>query len=119
MLRAAARRLLALFLLGAVASLAVGLVYGLFSGTSAARAIAIGFYLVGSFLLISGFFVGNRGPARLKREDDQATLFSPRTLRWATREEREESINLSAVFVALGFVLILVGVAADARYSLW
>jgi hypothetical protein len=36
----------------------------------------------------------------------------------ATPAEREENINLSAIFVVLGFVLILVGVIADNRYDL-
>ena len=39
-------------------------------------------------------------------------------VRWASPAEREENINLSAIFVVLGFVLILVGVAADNRYDL-
>jgi hypothetical protein len=39
-------------------------------------------------------------------------------MRWATPAEREETINLSAIFVVLGFVLILVGVIADNRYDL-
>ena len=39
-------------------------------------------------------------------------------MRWATPPEREESINLSAIFIALGFVLILLGVVADNRYNL-
>ena len=36
--------------------------------------------------------------------------FGSRVMRWATAEEREETINKSAIFVALGFVLILLGV---------
>jgi hypothetical protein len=119
MILAAARRFLALLALAVVATVVVGVLYGFLARTPFGRSLAIGFYLVGSFLLISGFFVGNRGPARLKREEDAATLFSPRVLRWATQEEREESLNLSAVFVVLGFVLIVIGVAADSRYSLW
>jgi hypothetical protein len=42
-----------------------------------------------------------------------------RMLRWATPEEREESLGISVVFVALGVVLILVGVIADTRYKLY
>jgi hypothetical protein len=40
-------------------------------------------------------------------------------LRWATPEEREESLSISVVFVALGVVLILFGVVADTRYKLY
>jgi uncharacterized membrane protein len=38
--------------------------------------------------------------------------------RWASAEEQRESISLSAILVVLGFVLILLGVVADTRYSL-
>ncbi len=48
-----------------------------------------------------------------------APLFwGSRFVRWASPSEREENINISAVFIVLGFVLILVGVAADKRYDL-
>src|SRR5512133_3268848 len=59
-----------------VAVLAIGvtvvlsLVIGLLIGAGAVRSIVIGFYLGGSFLLVAGFFVGNRGPARVKGGDD-------------------------------------------------
>ena len=93
-------------------------ILGLLLGASLSRSIAIGLYLVGSFWLVSGFFVGNRGPVRLKG-DIGAPLFGSRFVRWATPEEREETINMSAIYVLLGFVLILLGFAADTRYSLF
>ena len=39
-------------------------------------------------------------------------------MRWATPLEREESLNESALYVVVGFLLIVLGVAADSRYSL-
>ena len=93
------------------------LAIGALSGASLSRSIAIGFYLVGCFWLVTGFFVGNRGPVRLKG-DIGAPLFGSRFLRWATPEEREDTINMSALYVLLGFVLILLGFAADTRYRL-
>ena len=116
MLRAALRRFLVV--LGAcagvtfVGSVAIGLAFG----ASFSRAVSIGFYLVGSFLLIAGFFVGNRGPVRAKGVGTQ--LLGSRLMRWATPLEREESLNESAVYVALGFALILIGVVADSRARL-
>ena len=86
---------------------------GLLGGGSVDRAVAVGFYLVGSFMLIAGFFIGNRGPVRPKGTGP--TFFGSRIMRWATPLEREESLNESALFVALGFVLILIGVAVDSR----
>lgn len=76
------------------------------------RSLAIGFYIVGACLLIGGFFVGNRGPVRAKR-GQPIPLFGTRFVRWATAEEQNEAINTSAVYVSLGFGLILLGVIAD------
>ena len=123
MLRAALRRITVL-LAGAVAAVSgVSLALGAALGASPARSVSLGLTLVGSFLLISGFFVGNRGPVRLKNEDAPAAagpfVFSNRLLRWATPNEREETLNLSAVFVSVGFTLILIGLAADPRYTLF
>jgi len=119
---AAGRRFVGLFVLASALTLAVSLAIGLPLGADVYRTVSVGFYAVGSFLLISGFFVGNRGPVRLKRgakgDEGGPFLLGSRYMRWASPEEREETINLSAVFVVLGFVLILVGVAADNRYDL-
>ena|ERR671928_543776 len=116
MWRAAARRFLVL--LGAIAGATalLSLIGGLLGGGSLDRAVSIGFYLVGSFMLIAGFFVGNRGPVRAKGVGTQ--LLGSRLMRWATPLEREESMNESAVYVALGFALILIGVLADSRAQL-
>src|SRR5919198_763519 len=112
------RRLLVLIVVVAGVTALCALALGLLTGASASRSLSIGFYLVGSFWLVAGFFVGNRGPVRLK-SDIGAPLFRSRFVRWATPEEREETINMSAIYVLLGFVLILFGFAADTRYSVF
>jgi hypothetical protein len=117
MIRAALRRLAGLLLLAGGLTLLGSLAVGLLLGESVGRAVSVGFYLVGSFLMVAGFFVGNRGPVRLKK-DVGVPLFGSRIVRWATPEEREESINTSAIYVVLGFALIFLGVLADTRYSL-
>ena len=63
------------------------LAFALLLDESVSRAVSVGFYMVGSFLTIAGFFVGNRGPVRLKR-DVGVPLFGSRIVRWATPEER-------------------------------
>jgi uncharacterized membrane protein HdeD (DUF308 family) len=122
MLRAALRRFVGLLLVLAVPTAALSLAIGLAAGSTPGRSISVGFYLLGSFLLVSGFFVGNRGPVRTKG-DGGAPIFGPlmrnRMLRWATPEEREETLSISFIFVVLGFVLILIGVVADTRYKLY
>jgi hypothetical protein len=96
--------------------------FGLLIGASVLRSIAVGFYLIGSFLLLVGFLFGNRGPVRPKGEDTGGDVFfgfGSRRLRWATREEQEEAINTSAVFLPIGLVLIVLGVASDTRHTLF
>ncbi|MBA2475477.1 MAG: hypothetical protein H0V40_05930 [Actinobacteria bacterium] len=126
MLRAAARRFAILLAAVAGGTIAVSLAAGLLLGSAADRSISVGLYLVGSFLLVAGFFVGNRGPARIKGDGSElpaaAGMFGigvgSGRLRWATPSEREEALSNSAIFVSLGFALILLGVAADSRVHL-
>jgi hypothetical protein len=122
MIVAGLRRFAGLLLVLVVGTTLLSLAVGLLAGSSVTRSVSIGFYLVGSFLLFSGFFVGNRGPVRTKGDPGLPVfgpLFRTRLLRWATPEEVGESLNLSVVFVALGFVLIMLGVVADTRYRLF
>ena len=96
---------------------AVSTVLGVAVGASLTRAVSVGFYLVGSVLLIGGFFVGNRGPLR-PRGDGGFMFVRPRGVRRATPAEREEALNMSAVLVVLGLVLIVLGVVVDPRQRL-
>ena len=123
MLLAALRRLV-LLVLGTVAlTAAASLVFGLLVGASLNRSLVLGFYLMGCFLLVSGFFVGNRGPTRVKSEEAGPVVIpliglGSRRLRWASLREQNETINNSAVFVCLGLVLVAVGIVLDSRQSL-
>jgi hypothetical protein len=116
-LASAARRFLTLVAGIAAGTALASLLLGLALGANADRAVSVGLYLVGSFLLIAGFFLGNRGPARLKDDADIAPL-GPRRVRWATREERVLALNDSALFVCVGFVLLLLGLLVDSRVKL-
>jgi hypothetical protein len=96
---------------------ALALLLGLLFGSGVSRSLSVGWYIVGSLLLISGFFVGNRGPARPEGEG-WSTFSLRRWVRWASPDEQRESISLSAVLVVLGFLLIALGVLADTRYKI-
>jgi hypothetical protein len=117
---AASRRFFGMLALAAVVTVAVSLLFGLLVGAPPSRAISLGFYLVGCFLLVGGFFVGNRGPARLRSDEDAGPFGfgSRRRIGWATADEREDALRTSALFVVLGLVLILLGVVADTRHGL-
>jgi hypothetical protein len=120
----AALRRLVLLMLGTIAlTVVLSLFFGLLAGGSVTRALVLGFYLTGSFLLICGFFVGNRGPTRVKSEEPGPVVvpfmgIGSRRLRWASLHEQNETINNSAVFISLGLVLVLLGIVLDTRQSL-
>jgi uncharacterized membrane protein len=118
MWRGAARRFG--LMLGAVVGITavVASLLGLLVGVSLDRAVSLGFYAVGSFLVIIGFFIGNRGPIRAKGEDAAMLGLFPIRRRWAEPEEHERTINDSALLVVLGFLLIVLGIAVDTRYDL-
>jgi hypothetical protein len=120
LLRHAGRRFVVLFAAIAGGTMLVSLLLGLAVGAGVSRSVSLGFYIVGSFLLISGFFVGNRGPVRVKGDPGFGMfgLFRNRRLRWASGSEQVESLSLSFVFVALGVALIVLGVLTDTRYQL-
>jgi hypothetical protein len=90
---------------------------GLLSGGPLYRSVSIGFYLFGCFLCVIGFFVGNRGPVR-GNDGKQSSFLGMRSLHWASPSEREETLNSSAMFVALGFALIALGILTDGRYPI-
>ena len=118
---AAARRFGVLLGALAAACLIVGLVGSLLFKSSVNRGVSLAFYIVGCFLLVAGFFIGNRGPARLKegKASEATVLFGERFVRWASPREREEALNDSAIFVSIGFALILIGAAVDDRHRLF
>jgi hypothetical protein len=117
-------RRLAIAILVCVGVTAAGsLIIGLLIGASIDHSLVLGFYLVGCFLMVAGFFAGNRGPTRVRSETPGPSampfgVFSgQRRLRWATLGEQEEAINNSAVFVGLGIVLVIIGVLLDGRHT--
>jgi hypothetical protein len=124
-MRAALRRLAFAIVLCIAVTAAGSALIGLLIGASIDRSLVLGFYLVGCFLMVAGFFAGNRGPTRVKSESAAASampfgVFSgDRRLRWATLGEQDDAINNSAVFVSLGIVLVLVGVLLDGRHSIF
>lgn len=116
MLIAAARRFLVLLTATSAAVVAVALGIGAAVGASLNRSLANGFEAFGCLLLVLGFFVGNRGPVRTK--GDAVPFFGPRFLRWATPDEHRSTIAESAIFIVLGLLLVLIGLAIDKRYRL-
>jgi hypothetical protein len=112
----AALRRLGLLVVGlSVAIGVVSLPVGALAGSSAARSVSLGFDVVGALAILIGFLAGSRGPLRYKREPT-SPVFGDRLMRWATPGEREETLNLSAVCVFVGFVLLVIGLAIRATH---
>jgi hypothetical protein len=122
----AAKRFFVLLGIATLIVLVIALPVGLLLGSNTSRSLSVGFYVIGSFLLVAGFFVGNRGPVRLKGDDTDVGAsvgmfgigIGGRRLRWATPEENADAMSSSAAFVVIGFVLIVIGVIADSRVQL-
>jgi hypothetical protein len=125
MFLAALRRFLVLTVGVSVVTGVIALVFGEALNSTPARAVSLAFYGVGSFAMVVGVFVGSRGPVRMKSEEAGPVLvpllgfFGKRQLRWATLDEQHETINNSAVFVAVGFVLIAIGILVDPNHKLF
>jgi hypothetical protein len=101
---------------------AISLVLGLLLGDSVTRSLSVGFYLAACLSMILGVCFGLRPPVR--QDGDQGAvgglfgIFLSSPVRFATPEERQDSLASSAVFVALGIVLALFGVLCDGRHPL-
>ena len=78
-----------------VGTAVVSVVIGFLFGAGISRSLSVGWYVVGCALLASGFFVG-----------------------WASPDEQRESISLSALLIAVGFLVIVLGAIADSRHAL-
>jgi len=123
MIRAALRRLVVIVGLVLAGTAGGSLLIGALVGSALSRALTLGFYLVGCFLLLGGFFIGNRGPARARADAEGVVapfpLLGSRRLRWATLREQDETINSSALLVGLGAILVFAGFIVDGRHSLF
>ena len=119
----AAGRRFALITLAVAAGVAlVSVVIGALLGADPRRSISLGYYCVGSFLLVMGFFAGIRGPVRLRGEPgDEGPwgLGRRKGVRWASAEEHSESTASAGLFIVVGLVIVVLGVVVDDRFRLY
>lgn len=110
----AARRLFVLF--GGICAVVVvgGLALAALGAASPSRAVSLGFYGVGAFLVLGGFLIGNRGPYRARGTGERLG----RDVRRATEDDTRTSVNMAFLLTVLGFVLLALGVVVDSRVSL-
>jgi hypothetical protein len=93
----------------------LSLVFGLLAGQPGLRAIALGFYITGSLLVIMAFFSGHQRRMRMDPYDPR--IPEELKLQKTARDEREEALSVSTVLLALGLVLFVFGVLFDTRHS--
>ncbi len=116
------RRFLTVAAVAIAVTALVSLALGLLVGDSVNRSLSVGFYLAACMSMLLGVFFGIRPPVR--QEGDAGALgglfgvFGSGPVRFATPEEREDSLASSAVFVVLGLVLVLCGLVCDGRHPL-
>ena len=124
---AAARRIVLLFGLATIAIAAVSALIGIALGGPATRSASTGLYLVGCFLIVLGVFAGVRGPLRPAGDAEDVEpmgallgvgIFSKGS-RHATTDERDDARSTAWLFLALGLVMVIVGIAVDPRTSLF
>ena len=115
------RRLAILLAATAVGIAVVAALLGLAFGSSLTRSVSLAYYVVGTFLLVLGFFAGNRGPLRPRAGDEASDpvtgLFgvgiATRGARVATDVERKDSVATAGMFLTVGIWLILLGIVID------
>jgi hypothetical protein len=116
------RRFLTVAAVAVAVTAVISLGLGLLVGDSVNRSLSVGFYLAACMSMLLGVFFGIRPPVR--QEGDAGALgglfgvFGSGPVRFATPEEREDSLASSAVFVVLGLVLVLCGLVCDGRHPL-
>ncbi|HZT91727.1 MAG TPA: hypothetical protein VFA05_06800 [Gaiellaceae bacterium] len=115
MIRAAIRRVLVLVGVIAAGTVVGSTILGLIAGSGLARSISVGFYVVGTAVLVGSFVMGSRGPLRPEWGEGgrPSGAILPRAVRRATPEERTESVRVSLLLFALGIGLVLVGALVD------
>lgn len=114
------RRLAVLVGSVSVAVGAVSALVGLAAGAELAQAVSLGFYITGAFVVVLGFFAGNRGPLRPRATGETEPLagmfglgVAVRGVRRASADEQQDALATAAIFLVVGLWLIFLGIVAD------
>ena len=113
--RGAARRI-AIILGSIVGGTAADLaVVRLAAGSSARRALSVGFYIAGAALLSGTLIMGIRGPLRPGWRDGETMgrFLGPRGVRKATPDERSQARSSSLFLFGLGVVMLVIAIVLD------
>jgi hypothetical protein len=105
-----------------VATTVVSAALGLATGTGFRRAVSLGFYGVGSVLVVGAMFASGRPPVKLDDaagEQRRSWLSGPAgRARFATADERRDLFGVSWLLLALGLSVVTAGLLVDGRHRL-
>ena len=118
MLREAARRFAIILAVTGTGAFLLGLLIAGVTGDALERGVSVGFYAFGVGLCGLAFLVGSRPPVRGKSDGGFIGFgrWMGGGVRWSTRKEHVEALNVPALLAVLGLCLILIGVAVDNRH---
>jgi hypothetical protein len=127
-LLAGLRRLGVIFGVVLVVTAVVSVGLGLLTGASVRRSISVGLYLVAVLCILLGLFQAIKPPVRPLRSASEEAPPSPvegmlgnragGPIRWATGEERGESVATAGFLLGMGAILIVLGTIVDGRRAL-
>ena len=118
MLLAGFRRLAAIGGVSLAFTVVVSLLLGLAAGSSAARSVSVGLYILGAVLLVGCFIFGVRGPLRgVSSTGETTSVVGARRLRTATPQERSASTRVALALFALGIVVVLIASVVDPNHK--
>ena len=109
MIAAAARRFAVILLTVGIGAGAIGSLLGVVTGTSARRGAALGLYAVGAFCTVMGAGLVVRNSLQLRR---------PGGITTESTEPPVVDRELAGTLIALGLLLVVVGIAIDPRAEL-
>jgi hypothetical protein len=122
-IRSALRRIAVILVVLVGGTAAVSAALGGLSGRSVLHSLAVGYYVVGTAVLVGSFVLGLRGPVRSRPLDDPSGqqpsmtgwggVFLPRTIRRTTPEERLTAKQGSVGLFLLGILLVAIGAMID------
>jgi len=118
MLLAGLRRLAIIAAVVLGGTVAVSALLGIAAGSSVARAVSVGLYVLGAVLLVGCFLFGARGPLRgMSRTGETVPMLGARGVRRATGDERSEATRTALLLFAAGIVVIVLGSLIDPAHS--
>jgi hypothetical protein len=118
MLREAARRFAIILAVTGSGAVLLGLLISGVTNDALQRGLAVGFYAFGVMLCGLAFLIGSRPPVRGKSDGGFVGLgrWIGGGVRWSTRKEHVDALNVPALLAVLGVCLILIGIAVDNRH---